>query len=438
MRARLLLISTQSSWNQRLSLELDKLGWPTLTALDAEGALDAVALMEIQAVIISDDVHSLVPDLMQRLRTACAPRRLIALLIKGANAHGPDDLTFDMVFQEDAPGRQIAMRIEHLARAIMAEEEYSLRLETIGQRPSQDGEVTQEPLMRVLTVGLPDRRFLGFNHALSQAKIEVTAAFSSYSAFDYLQDSRFDTVILWGGEDPSEALAMASGLRRNSRLFHTPILLRIGAHVPVEREDVFLRGIDDLVFSDTSDDDMAHRVLVLVRAYRQQAFVRKELESWRSHPLMDTETGLFSQALFASHLTRLTHAAHNANRPLSLCVLRICQKTLKEQSCDAKTLARALPQIGSMIARLVRAEDTAARLSDGVFGLALPGTYLVDARLACERIRAVIGCTAFESSQGGAPFVVEFEMGLSELMPTEDGSQALGRAMAQLETELAL
>ncbi|MBW8879960.1 MAG: GGDEF domain-containing protein, partial [Asticcacaulis sp.] len=57
-------------------------------------------------------------------------------------------------------------------------------------------------------------------------------------------------------------------------------------------------------------------------------------------------------------------------------------------------LDRAVPQVGSMIARLVRAEDSGGRLSNEVFALALPATPRAAALNVAERIAAVIGCTA--------------------------------------------
>jgi two-component system cell cycle response regulator PopA len=106
---------------------------------------------------------------------------------------------------------------------------------------------------------------------------------------------------------------------------------------------------------------------------------------------------------------------------------------------DAVTLARqsgwldrAMPQIGAMIARLVRVEDTAARLAKEVFALALPATRGEAARLAAERIAAVIGCTAFDAGPDRSPFVAEFDVGAAELGPGEAPGVLLERASADL------
>ena len=84
-----------------------------------------------------------------------------------------------------------------------------------------------------------------------------------------------------------------------------------------------------------------------------------------------------------------------------------------------------------MIGRLVRSEDTAARLGPETFALALPATPLASARAAAERISAVIGCTAFDAGEGRPPFVVEFDIGVAEVDPGENAAKALERAAAK-------
>lgn len=89
---------------------------------------------------------------------------------------------------------------------------------------------------------------------------------------------------------------------------------------------------------------------------------------------------------------------------------------------------RAVPQIGSMIGRLVRAEDTAARLASDVFALALPAATAAAGRITAERIAAVIACTAFEADEETPPFAVDFDIGVAQLEPGESAAHALERA----------
>ncbi len=146
---------------------------------------------------------------------------------------------------------------------------------------------------------------------------------------------------------------------------------------------------------------------------------------------MDPATGLFTRELFAAHLARLANATRRRRRPLSVCVLRIADQANLAPIRKGGWLDRAIPQIGSMVGRLVRAEDTAARLGPEVFGLALPATRGEQARMAGERIAAVIACTAFDAGEGKKPFVAEFDIGVAEVDPAENAARALERAAAK-------
>lgn len=86
-----------------------------------------------------------------------------------------------------------------------------------------------------------------------------------------------------------------------------------------------------------------------------------------------------------------------------------------------------------MVSRLIRTEDTAARLSPDVFALALPATHGPAGRIAADRIAAVIGCTAFDATDR-SPFVVEFEVGVAEVSAGESPAAVLERASKDVRT----
>jgi two-component system cell cycle response regulator PopA len=226
-------------------------------------------------------------------------------------------------------------------------------------------------------------------------------------------------------------MSIATGMRRNTRLYHIPALLYLQRPAEIGLAEAFHRGISDLATPETPALETAKRVIELARTYRRQNAIRKALEIARGSGLMDAPTGLFTRDLFAAHLARLVEASRKRNRALSLCVLRVADRPELSLARRSGWLDRAVPQIGSMVGRLVRAEDTAARLAPDVFALALPATGHAAARAAGERIAAVIACTAFEAGDNRPPFVVEFDIGVAELEPGEGAASALERAAAK-------
>ena len=58
----------------------------------------------------------------------------------------------------------------------------------------------------------------------------------------------------------------------------------------------------------------------------------------------------------------------------------------------------------------------------------MPATDAACARLAAERVAAVVGCTQFGATQGQAAFTVGFDIGVAEVTTGESAAKALERA----------
>jgi two-component system cell cycle response regulator PopA len=331
---------------------------------------------------------------------------------------------------------QAALRLENLIRSAIAEEEVSLREATFAARgqPLPLSDLDATPL-RVLAAGKPDRHFLALSNALTERGCEVVAAPTPYTAFDYLHEKPFDAAVLWGAEDHAPALSIASGMKRNTRLYHIPAVLYLRGAGEINLAELYNRGFADVAAADTPEEETAERIVALARAHRRHVAIRKALESARGSGLTDPATGLFTPELFASHLARIAEGARLRRRPLSVAVLRVSETEAVAEARKGGWLDRALPQIGAMVSRLIRTEDTAARLSPDVFALALPATHGASGRIAADRIAAVIGCTAFDAGPDRSPFVVEFEVGVAEIAPGESPAAVLERASANVRSQ---
>ncbi len=431
---RVLIMSENNPLLGPLTEGIERLGWTARVTSNEAEVLQALLDLPITAVIL--DLRGSEQDdpaeaLARRLKAAVAPRQLPVIAL-GA----PDTLfetpAFDLVLAPPLHPAQAVMHIEALVRSAIADEEFDLRQKTFAER----GKSLERPLdrnapLRILAIGEPAPQFLALSNLLAKAGAEVVGAFTAYTAFDYLHEQNFDAVVMWGGTNATEALSIAGGMRRNTRLFHVPITLCAAANDSVTTTEAFNRGVSDVVPPDVSEHDTAQRILELARAYRRQTAIRAALDRGRASGLMDEATGLFTRDLFAAHLLRLSQTALQTKRPLSICVLRVMDSDEVNQARAGGWMDRALPQIGSMIGRLVRAEDTAARIAPEVFALALPATALHEGRAAAERIAAVIACTAFDAGTDRPAFVVEFNIGVAQLEPGESAASALERAAAK-------
>lgn len=427
---RVLVVADADDSLDSLCEGLDRLGWRTLTARDLDAAVLALEDLTIDAAVV--DTALLDASAIARLRSSTDARYLTILGVgapMGAGLNG-----CDLTLSRAPHPAQAAMRLEQMTRAAVAEEEFVLRQATFGQH----GVTLVAPDMKasplnILTAGAADRRFLALSNALVELGAEVVAAPTPYTAFDYLHERAFDGAVLWGDRSHAPALAIAAGMRRNTRLYHIPLTLYLRDEEAGEAlGDLYRRGFADVADPTTPEDDAAARVVALARNHRRQQGLRRALDAVRGSDLMDEATGLFSRDLFASHLSRLVDGARVRARPLSVGVLRVAGGETLEALRAGGWLEKAMPQVGAMVSRLVRVEDTAARLSSETFALALPATDEASARVTAERIAAVIACTAFDAGKDRSPFVVELDVGVAQLSAEDTALTLLERAAAGL------
>lgn len=429
--ARVLILARDDRLAGPLADGLDRLGWRTVTARTPGAALAVLSDLGVQAAVVDLESTGLdAYELAARMKAVAAPRRLPVIAL-GTPDPAVRSTHFDLTLAPPLHPAQAAVRLESLVREALSEEEFVLRQETFAER----GRTLEPPVAptgpeRVLVVGEPSPGILALNHALAEQGAEVVGAFTTYTAFDFLHDGAFDAVMLSAAEDINDSLSISAGMRRNTRLYHTPVLLHLPTGRTVNPSEAYHRGISDIAEADTPEAEVAARVLELARVQRRQNAIRAALDRAKGSGLMDQATGLYTRDLFAAHLGRLAKASRDGGRPLSVAVLRVSDRPEVMRARAGGWLDRAIPQIGSMIGRLIRTEDTAARLSAEVFALALPGTDDRAGRTAGERIAAVIGCTAFDAGQGAPPFVLDFDIGSAEVGPDEHPAAALERAAA--------
>ncbi|MDQ1153626.1 diguanylate cyclase domain-containing protein [Brevundimonas sp. SORGH_AS_0993] len=426
--ARVLVLAATDDRVGALAAGLDALGWRTVTAHSLDAGEATLKDFPLEAVLIDADQYS--THALSRLRAAAEPRRVPIVVVGLRPDHATDA---DLAMSTLPHPAQAALRLEQLVRAAIAEEEFRLRVTTfaarsIGLSPEREDDTP----LRVLAAGVADRRFLALSNTLTAAGAEVVAAPTPYTAFDYLHESAFDAAVLWGADDHAPALSIASGMKRNTRLYHIPLMLYLRGKNEISLSELFNRGFADVASADTPEMETAERILSLARAHRRHLTIRKALDSVRSLEVMDPATGLFTPEIFAAHLARVANASRARKRPLSVCVLRVRETEAVTWARQGGWLDRAMPQIGAMVSRLVRVEDTPVRLAKEVFALALPATHGQEARLAAERIAAVIGCTAFDAGADRSPFVAEFDVGSAEMRHGETAGALLERASADL------
>lgn len=325
---------------------------------------------------------------------------------------------------------QIAARLRALIRLSVLEDAARLRAEDARAAGAAPHTVPSGPESGgVLFVGAPCPGFLRLEHALRGANVETVAAFSTFTAFDYLHERPFDAVVLNTEPDPDLAHTVCSAMRRNTRLYHTPAVLLTRSDSYGGADEAFARGASDLVSARADDNDMRTRITALAAERRRRRRAKTLLEACRAPAFLDAHSDLFAQAFGERHLNSLLERAHHRGQALALVGLT----AEPPADCGTAHAAAALNQFAAMLRHCVRAEDLAVRQATGQFWLALPNTRAEDAQLVASRVAAIAECTAYEGRDPLRPFRLDVRSHVCEPPAGADARAALALAFPPVQ-----
>lgn len=327
---------------------------------------------------------------------------------------------------------QLANRVQSLRRLWVMEDIAHRRkaaCKVFGHDIPEETAAERKPT--VLFVGEATARFMAIRHALAASGTTTVAAFSSFSAFDYLHERPFDAVILNALEKQDLAFTISSAMRRNARLYHTPVLLLTPSGRFEAADEAFARGVSDILPSEAEPQEISGRVLRLAEERRRRRNAKTVLENCRARATVDHEFGLFKSRFALAHLQELLTSTHRNRKSTSL-VLMAMEPPDNQISWDRFHAAQQ--QFASMLRHLLRAEDFPAHMRPNLFAAILPYTGLDGALCVAERITAVAECTAFDSDDPLHPFRLNVNCVALEAAGEETAEALLERGMKLLNS----
>lgn len=377
-------------------------------------------------------------DLVRSLKAALGPRA--GLFLAWCNGESTFDVSaFDGAFDADTSPVSLAARLNSSLRIAVMADEARLRFASLAQfgGAPKPPTLTSNTTPKILVYGLPGPDMLRVTGALEACGATAIASFTSFTAFDYLHDGDFDGVAIVAQDDVAATLGFCGAMRRNARLFHLPCLV-LGSPDFATPDDVLARGASDYGIAGDDDQGAAERLLDLVDEKRSRDALSMAFAAARTPAAMEAGTGLYNGAFFEHHLERLVTRAHETDRPLSIALARIAPSAATKSLKAGRGLDRIVGQAGAMLARLVRAEDVAARLDRTTFAIAFPASDEEAAQTAISRINAVLECTAFDAGNdvtlysNDAPLQIKLDIATAPLLTGERAKALIARAQARL------
>lgn len=359
------------------------------------------------------------PQVLNALRNRYAPHEM-PIIGAFSDPERIDPGLYDSVIFPPAHPAQIAARVRALIRLGVMQREIMMRIETLKEDFGIEYEMRPPQInsqFKVLFIGKASPEFMVVINALEAKNVEVIAAFTSFSAFEFLHETPFNAVVMNALKSVEPAMTITETMRRNSKLFHTPTLLLTGENFTAH-DDAYSKGATDIIPYGSTEEEISGRILELANYHRLHQTLKAEFDDLGGARCIDEASGTYNKLFFFAHLRRIRVAQAKIKAPTTLILVRIRPKV--ETSIDPSFIVSAYDQIGQMINSMVRMEDIVARIDDNIYVAAFPGQSHDAMHVVVDRIKGIIDATAFRSgNRENGTFQVDLDISISGIGETD-------------------
>lgn len=431
----LLVISENADRTARYSEEAARLGIALIAAEFTSGRLRIKSKKAPDAILFDFAAADTIPSekLVLSLEKHYAPKRVPMVASQSSNSIGKLPIEVVRLYPPYSPAR-VMNRMRAAIRLAHIETELELRRQTLKDVSGKDLDVAQHAIrkdpLRILFAGKASPEFLSLIHAVKDDNVDVVGAFTSFTAFDYLNDMGFDGVVLNALDDVKSAASIARTMRRNSKLYHVPALLLVDGDSFEPDDVIFIDGVSDIIPKRVGADEIKGRLVNLAREYRYQDQLKSLFTRVPDQDCIDIRSGLMTRSFFETHIARGSRHAHKTKSPYSLAVLSCAPQA--GLSLTPEIIIKAEHQTASLLKSLVRVQDFGVRIDRNTFAIAFPAQALSDARDAMSRLTEILKHTGCENIAGARPFTMSCRYALGALKPGESGQALFSRVYGQL------
>jgi len=367
------------------------------------------------AILIKTENSTQQIEELLALITVHYPGINIPILALMASTPPLEEHPFDSVLIEPCHPEQIVLRTIGLIRLSQMEQEIGLRLQTLsedfGIRHDRPEPSDSDPF-NILFIGKASPEFMVIINALQRKNVRVVAAFTSFTAFDYLYEQTFDAVVMNGLVTMDSALSVTQTMRKNAKLYHVPALLLANQMNEQDQIAVYDAGMNDILDANAKLEDISARVLEQANFHRMHETLKHEFGMLGGDLCTDTATQLYNEAFFNAHLTRVFKFYDAQDMPVSLCLIRVSPKNPAKADM---AIGSSYQQIGAMIKNLVRLQDITARLKPNLFAIAFPGQSAGQLQPVVDRIESILRCASLSDPLTGVALEIKLEVTMTTL-----------------------
>ena len=355
---------------------------------------------------LSQEAGSLVAAVKAHIQSPLVP--IIGVLPATSAEPGA---AFDSTLYRPAHPRQVAGRVDAMIRLQSMQHEALRRAQVLRLDGASDADTrldfaASDRGLRILFVGQATPDFNVILNALRDRNAEVVAAFTSFTAFDYLHSRPFDAIVVDAVQAAEPARSLLEAMGRNVRLHHVPRIVLVGAEAKSPCPAPLLDAATDVISSSDPVEEITNRVLEPANFHLVHSALRADLEGLGGEAVREPDSRLYTRRFLESYLDFL--ASEGERR--SICTLRLVPNA--DFAVSEPLLRVAMAQAGELIAGLVRVNDLVARVGFDTFAVAMEPLHSAALEGVARRLVEVVEAAAFESGRkDDGPFTLVAETG---------------------------
>lgn len=336
----------------------------------------------------------------------------------------------DDVLPADIDADAMVFRLQPLFRLATMRSEMRLRAEGV-EMQHPDPAPAPGPA-RALYLGLDPAMTLPADF-LGRDAIWESAASTAEAEAIITGPGTYDLVVI---DAPRSRLddvqAFCRDMRDNPRLFSLPFLVRMPHVGGAAARDLYRVGVSRVIGAADGACEAQAEARSLIALQHNRTAVREALRRTLTEATGHPRQAVYTEDFLNAYLDRRIAAAEAHHRALSVVHLHLPEAVSLHDEAGETACRTLSEQIARWIARLIRVEDLAARLSDSDFIVVLPDTLPSEAQVVMNRIAGVLTFTDFAVPEVYRPVKVWPLVGVAGLEPGDRPETILGRAAANL------
>ncbi|PJI85028.1 response regulator receiver modulated diguanylate cyclase [Yoonia maricola] len=352
---------------------------------------------------LSDDVldqHSLCHDLRRARDTATISIIAVGVADTSRARFAALDAGADDVLPYPVNDALLLARIRSMLRVRSTSEELQLREGTSRALGFEENRTDFDGAAKVAVLAASGSTSDGLKTALQEG---LHSTIHSLSPCDALQSQDTQTLHDLFVVDASDTdvgqgglFGLVSDLRARAQTRLAMQLVVVPSDKP-EIAAMFLDlGADDVMPNTGDTAEITLRAKRLIARKRKHDKLRDTVRNGLNAAVTDPLTGLFNRRYVEPHLARLAEQSRKSKRELAVMMIDIDHFKAVNDTHGHAAGDRVLVELADRLRENLRAVDLVARMGGEEFLVAMPGTSVIDARLAADRLRALVNTTPFE------------------------------------------